>query len=312
MIIVAKDGSGQFDSIQEAIDSIQMLPETIHIKEGIYHERVEIRCPFLTLEGEGSDKTIIEHNYYAMMPYTEQEKRGTFRSYTMLIIADHFTAKNLTVANTAGSGKEISQAIAVYNEGDFNQFLDCRILGHQDTLFTGPLPLEPARPGGFTGPTEFAKRVAGHQLYQNCYIEGDVDFIFGSAFAYFDHCTIHSTDRDGDVKGYVTAASTYKDNEYGYVFHQCRFTGDCPPKSVYLGRPWRIYAKTVLIECELGAHIKEEGFFDWGKPESHETVLYAEYNCSGPGYTPNLRADYVKQLSKEEAQKYTRKNVIGF
>lgn len=312
MITVAQDGSGNFDSIQDAIDSIQMLPETIFIKAGTYHERVEIRCPFLTIKGEGADKTIIEYDLYAEMPFGEDEKRGTFRSYTMLVNADNFTAMDLTIANTAGSGKEIGQAIAVYNEGDINRFINCRILGHQDTLFTGPLPKAVAKPGGFKGPTEFAERIAGHQLYKDCYIEGDVDFIFGSAFAYFDNCTIHSLDRGMEVNGYVTAASTYEENPYGYVFHKCHFTSNCPDRTVYLGRPWRIYSKTVLIECELDAHIKEEGFFDWKKPESHDTVVYAEYKCSGPGYTPDKRASYVKQLTSEEAAVYTPENVIGF
>lgn len=311
MITVAQDGTGMFETIQEAIDSIQMLPETIYVKKGVYHERVEIKMPYLTIEGEDKANTILEYDYYANMMLTDDEKRGTFRSYTMLITANNFKCSNMTIANTAGFGTEVGQAIAVYAEGDKIEFDNCRLLGHQDTLFTGPLPNEEAKRGGFKGPTEFAKRIVGRQLYTNCYIEGEVDFIFGSAVAYFENCQIHSLNRNMEVNGYVTAASTYEYSPYGYVFNNCNFTSNCPPNTVYLGRPWRIYAKTVLLNCELGAHIKDEGFQDWNKPESHETVVYAEYNCSGEGYAPDKRASFVKQLTDEEAAEYTLEKVFA-
>lgn len=310
MIIVAQDGTGAFDSIQEAVNSISILPETIYVKKGIYHERVEIKSPFLTIEGEDPKHTILECDYYANMMLNENEKRGTFRSYTMLVNADHFLCRNMTIANTSGFGKEVGQAIAVYAEGDRITFENCRLLGHQDTLFTGPLPHEEAKAGGFRGPTEFAERKPGRQLYQSCYIEGEVDFIFGSAIAYFNNCELHSLNRNMDINGYVTAASTYAGQEYGYVFNNCRFTSNCPDNTVYLGRPWRIYAKTVLLNCELGAHIKPEGFHDWNKPESHDTVTYAEYNCHGAGCHPGRRAAFVKQLTSEEAAGYSMKDVL--
>lgn len=305
MITVAKDGSGAYTSIQEAIDSIQMLPETIFVKKGTYHERVEINTPFLTIEGEDAKDTVIEYDYYANMILENGEKRGTFRSYTMLITADHFTCKNITVANTSGFGKQVGQAIAVYAEGDHILFSGCRLLGHQDTLFTGPLPNEEAKAGGFKGPTESAPRRLCRQIYENCYIEGEVDFIFGSAAAYFDNCTLYSLNRNMDTNGYVTAPSTYENQKYGYVFNNCHFKSNCPDNTVYLGRPWRIFAKTVLIHCELDGHIKNEGFHDWNKPESHDTVFYAEYDCYGKGYTPELRAGFVRQLSADEAKEYT-------
>lgn len=310
MIIVAQDGSGAFDSIQEAIDSIQMLPETIFVKKGTYHERLEIRSPFLTIEGEDVENTIIEYDFYANMMIGE-EKRGTFRSYTVLINTDHFTCKNMTIANTSGFGTEVGQAIAVYAEGDKIAFENCRLLGHQDTLFTGPLPREAASPGGFTGPTEHAVRRIGRQLYKDCYIEGEVDFIFGSGIAYFENCELHSLNRNMEVNGYVTAASSYAEQKYGYVFHKCRFTSNCPDNTVYLGRPWRSHAKTILLECELGPHIKKEGFHDWNKPDSHETVDYAEYKCSGAGYTPNERASFVRQLTDSEAEEFTFEKVYN-
>lgn len=310
MIIVAQDGTGEFDSIQEAIQSIRMLPETIHVKRGIYHERIEIRSPFLTLEGEDPEQTVIEYDYSAVMMLNDTEKRGTFRSYTMLVNADHFTCRNLTIANTSGFGTEVGQAIALYAEGDRITLDNCRLLGHQDTLFTGPLPKVEANTGGFKGPTEFAERRLCRQLYKNCYIEGEVDFIFGSAAAYFENCELHSLNRNMEINGYVTAASTYEEQEYGYVFNNCRLTSDCPANTVYLGRPWRNFAKTVFLNCELGAHIREEGFCDWNKPDSHDTIFYAEYHCSGPGYTPDKRASFVRQLTDREAAQYTVENVL--
>lgn len=305
MITVAQDGSGAFTTIQEAVNSIQMLPETIFIKKGTYHERVEINTPFLTIVGEDAANTILEYDYYANMILEDGEKRGTFRSYTMLITADNFTCKNMTIANTAGFGKQVGQAVAVYAEGDHILFSGCRLLGHQDTLFTGPLPHNEAKAGGFRGPTEFAERRLCRQIYENCYIEGEVDFIFGSAAAYFDNCTLYSLNRNMDTNGYVTAPSTYENQKYGYVFNNCHFRSNCPDNTVYLGRPWRNFAKTVLIRCELDGHIKNEGFHDWNKPEAHDTVFYAEYDCFGKGYKPELRAAFVKQLSADEAKEYT-------
>lgn len=305
MIIVAQDGSGAFTSIQEAVDSVSMLPETIYIKNGVYHERVEIKAPFLTFEGEDAEKTILEYDEYANKILEDGEKCGTFRSYTLLVAADNFTCRNMTVANISGFGKEVGQALAVYAEGDHILFSGCRLLGHQDTLFTGPLPNEEAKAGGFKGPTEFAPRRLCRQIYENCYIEGEVDFIFGSAAAYFENCTLYSLNRDMDPNGYVTAPSTYENQKYGYVFHNCRFKSNCPENSVYLGRPWRNYGQTVLIHCELDGHIKDEGFHDWNKPETHNTVFLAEYDCYGDGYKPKLRADFVKQLSADEAAEYT-------
>ena len=311
MILVAQDNTGDFDSIQEAIDSIQMLPETIYIKKGIYHERIEIRCPFLTIEGEDPKNTVIEYDYYADMMLSDMEKRGTFRSYTMLVNTDHFTCNNLTIANTAGFGTKVGQAIALYAEGDRITLNNCRLLGHQDTLFTGPLPNEEAHAGGFKGPTEFSERRLCRQLYKDCYIEGEVDFIFGSATAYFENCELHSLNRGMDINGYVTAASTYANQEYGYVFNHCRLTSDCPDNTVYLGRPWRIFAKTVFLNCDMGAHIREDGFHDWNKPESHDTVFYAEYHCSGKGFVPDKRASFVQQLTDTQAAQYTIENVLN-
>lgn len=304
MIIVDKNGNGDFLSVSDAVKYAAKGNETIFVKKGIYKERVEITAPHAELIGEDAESTVITYDYYANMPMENGEKRGTFRSYTMLINTDNFLCRNITVRNDAGFGKDIGQAIAVYAEGDMISFENCRILGHQNTLFTGPLPLKEIEKGGFRGPTEFAERKQGRQFYKDCYIQGDVDFIFGSAAAFFDNCELHSLDRGEKINGYVSAASTYEGAKYGHIFTNCRFTGECAPSSVYLGRPWRDYAKTVLINCYFGRHICPEGFHDWNKTAARQTVGYCIYNCSGEGFDAKALAPFVKVLSDSEAEDF--------
>ena len=312
MITVAKDNSGDFNSIQQAVDSIPAgTSETIYIKKGIYKERVEVRKNNISFVGESTDDTVITESYYARMIMPDGSKRGTFRSYTFFVYADNFTASNLTFENAAGFGDEFGQAIAVYAEGDNITFRNCKILGHQDTLFTGPLPMKEKQPGGFTGPTIDGIRRVVHQLYEDCYIAGEIDFIFGSATAYFKNCTLFALNRNQEINAFYTAPSTYEGQAFGYVFESCTFTGNCPPKSVALSRPWRIHAKTVLLNCSYSDQIIDEGFTDWNKPESHETVYYAEYNGHGEGFKPEKRAAYVHQLNESEAALYTLENVMN-
>ncbi len=300
MITVGIDG--EFKTIQQAADAAKS-GDVIFIKNGVYKERVEITKPNITLVGESAEDTVLDFNYYARMIMLDGIKRGTFRSYTMLINTDNFTCKNMTIKNSSGFGSEVGQAIAVYAEGNNIFFDNCRLIGHQDTLFTGPLPEQEYEKGGFRGPTEFAPRVQGKQLYKNCFISGEVDFIFGSAEAYFDGCEIFSYNCNKEINGYVTAASTYEGKETGYVFYNCRLTSDCPENSVYLGRPWRDFAKTVYINCEFGEHICDEGFHDWNKENARENAFYAVFNCTknGRAFTPT--APFVKTVSEEYAEK---------
>lgn len=315
-----------FKTIAEAIKSVPVNNTemaTIFIRKGTYHEKLIIDRPFITLEGEDLDETIITYDDYALMIMEDGTKRGTFRTPTVFINTHDITSKNITFRNEAGFGCKVGQALALYVDGDHIIFDHCKLLGSQDTLFTAPLPPTPKEPGGFTGPKEFAPRINGRHYYHDCYIRGDVDFIFGSGTAYFQDCEIFSQKNDdlppaSDISeqktyGYVTAASTPKDQEYGYVFEHCRLTSDCPKKSVYLGRPWRNYAKTIFLNCELGEHIKDEGWHDWNKEDAHNTILYAEYNSYGPGakaISEGKRAPFSKQLTKQEALVYTKENVL--
>lgn len=313
--------SAAFHSITEALESIPVsegIPVTIALAPGIYYEKVTIDRPHVTLTGTGSSEcdTVIRYDDYANSIMPDGKKRGTFRSYTMFIDAHDVTLRNLTVENSSGDSDTHGQAIALYADGDRLLVDSCRLLGHQDTLFTGPLPPKELQPDGFIGPKQFAPRINGRQLYRNCYICGDVDFIFGSATAYFEACTIESLRRsapetdNGFIEGYVTAASTPEGQEYGYVFSGCHLISrDCPKGSVYLGRPWRDFARTVFLNCTLDAHIHPAGFHDWGKENARATVFYAEYENTSA--LPGTRADFVHTLTPEQAAHFSRAQILS-
>lgn len=313
-IYVNQDGTKDASTLAEAFALTQNIPADfaveVHIAAGTYIEKLDLERDNVTLIGEDAENTILTFDDYALFLMPDGIKRGTFRSYTIFVHGNHFTAKNLTFANTAGYGPKTGQAVAVYADGDRMTFENCRFLGRQDTLFTAPLPPTVVEWGGFRGPREHAPRDNGTHYYKNCYIEGDVDFIYGGAAAYFEECEIHSLTRGSDPDGYVTAASTPEGRPYGYVFNHCRFTSDCGPETVYLGRPWRSHAKTVIMNSWLGNHIKKEGWHDWGKEDAHILTFYAEYNNSGPGASPDTRVDWSHQLTDKEASLYTKENIL--
>ncbi len=313
MITVNKDGSGDFKSIQDAINSIPKDNKTevnIFIKNGVYKEKINIVTDFITLIGEDSIKTVITFNDYAKKKFSNGELYRTFNSYTVFIQGNSVNASNLTIENSSGLGKEVGQAVALYVEGNNAKFKSCRFIGCQDTLFTGPLPENPIEGNDFGGPMEGKPIIVGRQYYEECYIEGDVDFIFGSARAVFNKCEIFSKDRNQDINGYVTAASTPKNSEFGYVFIDCRLTGDAAKESVYLGRPWRDYAKTVFINCYLGSHIKKEGWHNWNKESACEKSYYGEYKSYGPGASDNTREKWSHILAEKELEKYKDLSII--
>ncbi len=328
--------AGAFASVTEALQSISGnddSPVTILIAPGVYHEKITIDRPFVTLEGTGAcnEDTVLTYDDYANMVMEDGSKMGTFRSYSVFVDAHDVTLRNLTIENASGDSAVHGQAIALYADGDRLIADSCRLLGHQDTLFTGPLPPKEMQPNGFIGPKQFAPRICGRQYYKDCYICGDVDFIFGSATAYFENCTIESLRRfpvegnpadpernmeDSRIQGYVTAASTPEDREYGYVFAGCRLiSAECPDGTVYLGRPWRNYAKTVFLDCSIGKHIHPALFHDWNKPDARTTVVY------GVGYRnmqdKNVRelfpqcADFVQELQREQIDGCSKERVLS-
>ena len=286
--VVACDGTGDFRSVQEAINAVpdfRNVETRIFIKNGVYKEKLTLPASknHVTLIGENKEKTILTYDDFAQKKNAFGEEIGTTGSSSFFIFGTDFTAKNLTFENSAGP---VGQAVAVRVTGDRAFFENCRFLGFQDTVY--------------------AHGRNSRQYYKDCYIEGTTDFIFGWATAVFENCEIYSK------KGghYITAASTEKDTPYGFVFINSKLTGNAPAQDVYLGRPWRDYAQTVFINTEMGPHIKKEGWHNWSKPHAEKTAYYAEFGSTGPGASAKQRVKWAKNLSARDAQKYTVKEIL--
>ena len=276
-IVVSRDGTGNFLTLQEAIESARAFMDytvTIYVKNGVYKEKVIVPSWVENIDiiGEDRDKTIITYDDHANI-----NKMGTFRTYTVKVEGSDITFKNLTIENNAA---QLGQAVALHTEGDRLKFINCRILGNQDTIYTG---------------AKFTRL-----YFKDCYIDGTTDFIFGPSTALFEDCIIHSK-----RNSYVTAASTPKEAKYGYVFKHCKLTAEPGVDKVYLGRPWRPYAYTLFIECELGKHIVLAGWHNWGKQSNEETARYMEYKNTGEGANASERVAWSKQLTKKEAEAVT-------
>lgn len=276
-IVVSRDGTGNFRTLQEAIESARAFMDytvTIYVKNGVYKEKVIVPSWVENIDiiGEDRDKTIITYDDHANI-----NKMGTFRTYTVKVEGSDITFKNLTIENNAA---QLGQAVALHTEGDRLKFINCRILGNQDTIYTG---------------AKFTRL-----YFKDCYIDGTTDFIFGPSTALFENCIIHSK-----RNSYVTAASTPKEAKYGYVFKHCKLTAEPGVDKVYLGRPWRPYAYTLFIECELGKHIVLAGWHNWGKQSNEETARYMEYKNTGEGANASERVAWSKQLTKKEAEAVT-------
>ena len=284
-LVVAKDGSGDFFTVQEAINAVPDYRKgartTILVKEGTYKEKVIIPASknAVSLMGEGDVK--ITFDDYAGKPNIFGEEKGTSGSSSCYIYAPDFYAENITFENSAGP---VGQAVACFVSADRAYFRKCRFLGFQDTLYT------------------YGKGC--RQYYEECYIEGTVDFIFGWSVAVFNRCRIHSIG-----KGYLTAPSTDKGQKYGYAFYDCDITADEGVEKVYLSRPWRPYAKAVFIRCNMGRHILPEGWNNWRKVENEKTVFYAEYQSKGEGANPKNRAAYSRQLKSLDG--YSMEEVLS-
>lgn len=305
------------DGLQAAINSLPMdgTPAVIHLEKGVYHEKVELRRPHTTIVGSGAEQTRIVWQDAATAPHPDGLNVGTFRSYTLLVLAEDCHLRSLTVQNAAAPREEVGQCVALFADSDGFTCEDVTLLSYQDTLFTAPLPPKEALKNGFLGPTQLLPRIPQRHTYRRCVIKGDVDFIFGGAAAWFEDCDIVCVDGYEGRRapgGYATAASTPEGQKYGYVFRSCRFTGEnVPDNSFVLGRPWREFGKTVLLDCYIGAHIKPEGWNDWGKANFAQTGLYAEYGCYGPGSDVSARAPFSRTLTAEEAAGITYEDFMG-
>ena len=301
-IVVARDGTGEFRTVTEAIEVCRAFMDyhkVIFIKKGTYKEKVIIPQWLQNIElcGEDRDQTIITYDDHAnitmdgsywpkelkdqLLAMGNRPKLGTFRTFTLRIDGNNITLKNLTVENNAA---RLGQAVALHTQGDRLLFVDCRFLGHQDTVYTGVADTR--------------------MLFSDCYIEGTTDFIFGPSTAWFERCTIHCK-----ADSYITAASTPKEVAYGYVFNNCTITADSHVTKLYLGRPWRDYGYTLFMNCELPKAIVPQGWHHWQK-EREQTARYMEYNNRGEGAATAGRAAWSRQLTKKEAQQITQDRVF--
>jgi pectinesterase len=286
--IVSQDGSGDYSTIQEAINAVpdfRKKETVIYIKNGVYKEKLILATSksMVVFIGESVEKTIITYNDYASRKNRFGEEIGTTGSSGFFIFGDDFRAENITFENSAGA---VGQAVAVRTDGDRLIFRNCRFLGFQDTLY----------PHG----------EKSRQYYQNCYIEGTVDFIFGSSTVVFKDCEIYCKGR-----GYITAASTPETSAYGFVFMNCKITGNAPANSFYLGRPWRPFASVIFLKCELGEQIRPEGWNNWNNAENEKTARYAEYKNYGPGADISQRVKWSRQLNDGEGREFTLENIFS-
>ncbi|WP_339727406.1 pectate lyase [Maribacter stanieri] len=284
-MVVAKNGSGDFKTIQEAINAAKGFPDkcvTIKVKNGVYKEKVSVYewNTNTSIIGENTEQTII--SYDDCFDDINLGRNSTFHTPTFSVQGNDFYMANLTIENTAG---EVGQAVALSVNATRVKIENCIIKGNQDTLYTTG--------EGF------------RQYYKDCYIEGTTDFIFGQATALFENCEIHSKSNS-----FITAASTPKGVEFGYVFKNCRLTAAKNVTEVFLGRPWRTYAKTVFLETWLDEHIVEQGWDNWSNIAAQKQSFYAEYNNMGPGYQPKLRQKWSHQLTKKQAKFYTNAAIL--
>lgn len=319
MIIVSKNNDGDFTSLLEAVLSIDdkhIEPAIIYIKSGIYEEKVWIRKNNIKIVGEDKDSTIIRYGDGARKLRPDGTEYGTFNTATILFAGSDITVENLTIENNAGSGRVAGQAIAAYIASNRTAFFNCNFLGYQDTIFTGDIKQSLMRK--LMLPESFQKSGINIQFaitrnyFENCFICGDVDYIFGPSVAYFKNCEIFSRKLESENGSFITAASTPSGQEFGYVFYQCKITSDDNKSSVYLGRPWRDYAKTAFVECELGNHIKPEGWHNWDKPKAEVTTSYVEYGNTGEGSNTDGRVPFSKQLANDKiAEYFSIENVLA-
>jgi pectinesterase len=285
---VAADGSGQYTSVQEAINAAPQTssaasPWIIRVKPGTYNERVYVQREkhFVRLIGEDPAKTVISFGLFASMPGPDGKPMGTFHTPTVWIDADNFTVENITLSNSAG---DKGQALALRVDGDRVIFRNCKFLGWQDTILVN----------------------RGRQYFRDCTIAGAVDFIFGGATSYFEDCDIQIAGN-----GYITAPSTPVDQAYGLVFLNCRISGNAKTVQTYLGRPWRPYGSSIFIGTWMNEVIRPAGWNNWSKPEREKTARFAEYASTGPGANTASRVGWAKTSSAPTLEDYSVARVLG-
>lgn len=286
-LVVAADGSAKYRTVQEAVMAVPAgtaeSPVVIRIRPGTYKELVYVQREkrFFKFVGEDASKTVITYDLSANRKGLDGKPIGTFRTPTVQIDADDFTAENVTFENSAGP---VGQALAVRVDGDRVVFRNCRFLGWQDTILLN----------------------RGRHYFEGCYVAGHVDFIFGGATAFFERCHLHAL---GD--GYLTAASTPDNAPFGFVFSRCKVTSETPAVKTYLGRPWRAHSAVTFLETEMSGAVRPEGWHNWNFPEREKTARYAEYGSTGAGAARGARVAWARRLTKSEVKNITPERVLG-
>ncbi len=308
-VIVAQDGSGNYNTVQAAIDAAptgRTTPYIIFIRNGTYREKVTIPSnkPFLQLIGESVANTKIIWDDYNGKANPAGGVYGTSNSATVTVNANDFLAASITFENAVGYTGDGPQALAINVNSDRAVFRNCRFTGGQDTLL--------------------ANGNGKRQYFRNCYIDGNTDFIFGSAIAIFDSCVIFPRDRvDGSGNGYVTAANTPPGQTYGYVFRDCRITMNRGVTSYTLGRPWQNDASTadaaksnnkvIFLNTTMGNSIRPEGWSIWDAGTDVTKITFAEYKTKKFDGTPadvSQRVSWSKQLTDAEAAVYYNTSTV--
>lgn len=294
-VLVAADGSGDYTTVQQGVDSLLGEGGTVRIKPGTYREVVRVAKPHVRLEGLGDDPSQV----VIVFGNSAYSSGSTFKSATVFVTADDFYAQNLTMQNDFSKRHEQpvqgGQALALSVTGDRAVFRKVRFLGAQDTLFAASRECR----------SESGPCVPTRQYFEDCYIEGHVDFIFGDSKAVFEHCELHAIEHPTVM---LTAQSKrYPEEQSGYVFDHCRVTSDPGVGRIFLGRPWRDYAFVAFLNAELDGKVDPAGWSEWKAGDTHrlETAFYAEYRSSGPGANPGRREAHAVQLSEDEARKFS-------
>jgi len=281
---VSPSGRGDFHDIQSAIDALPVTGGTITIAPGTYRGQIHVEKAGVTIVGAGrrpQDVIVIDDQSAAT-------SGSIYASATANISGDDFHAANLTFANDWDSDRShgASQAVALAVWGDRAVFRHIRVLGGQDTLYLTQPPGHTAR-----------------QYFSDCTIAGHVDFIFGNARAYFDRCEIHGVDHDKVM--YTAQSRNAPDEQGGFVFHACTFTAGRAPGGVYLGRPWRPYARVVLVDSRVEPRLAPGGWREWKPGLTHDgkTATYAEYGSSYVAGSP--ARSRITQLTAQQAAQWS-------
>lgn len=284
--VVAADGTGNYKTIQDAIDAVPQNTRAanrwvIAVRPGVYRERVYVQREkrFVTFVGDDPARVVITYDLRASKLGPDNLPIGTFRTPTVTVDADDFSAENITFENAAGP---VGQALALRVDGDRVVFRNCRFVGWQDTVFLN----------------------RGRQYFEDSLVTGHVDFIFGGATAYFERPRIHAW-----RSGYITAASTPQETPYGFVFANGAITGETGA-STYLGRPWRDFASVAFLNTQMSDVIHPSGWHNWDKPERERTSRYAEFGSRGTGARMAERVSWARRLSTRAASELSATKVL--